>query len=93
MIAGDIEKEALLISALGVLAGFLMAVAGKFLITRLTPISVELEPLWLFYALRWVCWRERSARFIPHSEPRTSTRSKRSLTSSTSPTLLCDLDL
>jgi len=51
LIAGDIEKEALLISALGVLAGCLLAVAGKFLITRLTPISVELEPLWLFYAL------------------------------------------
>lgn len=51
LIAGDIEKEALLISALGVLAGSLLAVAGKFLITRLTPISVELEPLWLFYAL------------------------------------------
>lgn len=50
-IAGDIEKEALLISALGVLAGSLLAVAGKFLITRLTPVSVELEPLWLFYAL------------------------------------------
>ena len=51
LIAGDIEKEALLISALGVLAGSLLALAGKFLITRLTPISVELEPLWLFYAL------------------------------------------
>jgi putative ABC transport system permease protein len=50
-IAGEIEKEALLISALGVLAGSLLAVAGKFAITRLTPISVELEPLWLFYAL------------------------------------------
>jgi putative ABC transport system permease protein len=51
LIAGDIEKEALLISALGVFAGSLLALAGKFLITRLTPISVELEPLWLFYAL------------------------------------------
>lgn len=50
-IAADIEKEALLISALGVLAGSLVAVAGKYLITRLTPLSVELEPLWLFYAL------------------------------------------
>jgi putative ABC transport system permease protein len=50
-IAGQIEMEALLISALGVLAGSLLAVAGKFAITRLTPISVELEPLWLFYAL------------------------------------------
>lgn len=50
-IAGEIEKEALLISALGVAAGSALAVAGKFAITRFTPISVELEPLWLFYAL------------------------------------------
>jgi putative ABC transport system permease protein len=50
-IAGEIEKEALLISALGVAAGSGLAVAGKFFITRFTPISVELEPLWLFYAL------------------------------------------
>jgi len=50
-IAGEIEKEALLISVLGVLAGSVLAIAGKFAITRLTPISVELEPLWLFYAL------------------------------------------
>ncbi|HKA17675.1 MAG TPA: ABC transporter permease [Blastocatellia bacterium] len=49
-IAGEIEKEALLISALGVVAGSALAIAGKFAITRLTPISVELEPLWLFYA-------------------------------------------
>lgn len=50
-IAGEIEKEALLISSLGVLVGSLLAVAGKYLIIRLTPITVELEPLWLFYAL------------------------------------------
>jgi putative ABC transport system permease protein len=50
-IAGEIEKEALLISALGVVVGSLLAIAGKYAITRLTPISVELEPLWLFYAL------------------------------------------
>ena len=50
-IAGEIEKEALLISALGVLVGSLLAVAGKYLIVRLTPITVELEWLWLFYAL------------------------------------------
>jgi putative ABC transport system permease protein len=50
-IAGEIEKEALLISALGVLSGSLLAVAGKYAIVRLTPISVELEPLWFFYAL------------------------------------------
>lgn len=50
-IAGQIEKEALLISALGVLVGSILAVAGKYAITRLTPISVELEPMWLLYAL------------------------------------------
>src|SRR6185503_2423420 len=50
-IASEIEKEALLISALGVVVGSLLAVAGKYLITRLTPISVELEAAWLFYAL------------------------------------------
>jgi putative ABC transport system permease protein len=50
-VAGEIEKEALLISALGVLVGSLLAVAGKYLIVRLTPITVELEWLWFFYAL------------------------------------------
>ena len=50
-IAGEIEKEALVISALGVVAGSLLAIAGKYFITRLTPISVELEPAWLLYAL------------------------------------------
>lgn len=50
-IAGEIEKEALMISGLGVLAGSLLAVAGKVAIMRLTPISVELEPMWLLYAL------------------------------------------
>jgi putative ABC transport system permease protein len=50
-IAGQIEMEALMISGLGVVVGSLLAIGGKFAITRLTPISVELEPLWLFYAL------------------------------------------
>jgi putative ABC transport system permease protein len=50
-IAGEIEKEALLISALGVITGSLLSVAGKYAIVHLTPISVELEPMWLFYAL------------------------------------------
>jgi putative ABC transport system permease protein len=50
-IAGEIEKEALLISSVGVLAGFALSVAGKFLITRLTTMNVDLEPVWLLYAL------------------------------------------
>jgi putative ABC transport system permease protein len=50
-IAGEIEKEALLISAIGVVAGFALSLAGKLLITRLTAMPVELEPAWLLYAL------------------------------------------
>jgi len=50
-IAGEILKEAVLISLLGVLAGFILSVAGKLLIMRLTTMNVELEPLWIFYAL------------------------------------------
>lgn len=50
-IASEIEKEALAISALGVLVGFGLSVAGKYLIMRLSSLTVELEPAWLFYAL------------------------------------------
>jgi putative ABC transport system permease protein len=50
-IAGEIEKEALIISLLGVLAGFLASAGGKLLIQKLTPIQVELDPVWLAYAL------------------------------------------
>jgi putative ABC transport system permease protein len=50
-IASELEKEALLISAIGVIVGFLLSVTGKLLITRLTTLSVELELSWLLYAL------------------------------------------
>ncbi|HLG17952.1 MAG TPA: FtsX-like permease family protein [Blastocatellia bacterium] len=49
-IAGEIEKEALLISLLGVVAGFILSVAGKYLMEQLMPIPVELEVSWLLYA-------------------------------------------
>jgi putative ABC transport system permease protein len=50
-IAGEIEKEALFISSIGVLVGFGLSVAGKLLITRLTTMNVELQPVWFLYAL------------------------------------------
>jgi len=50
-IAGEIEKEALLISSVGVLVGFILSVGGKVLIMRLTTLTVDLEPAWLLYAL------------------------------------------
>ncbi|HVF88853.1 MAG TPA: ABC transporter permease [Blastocatellia bacterium] len=49
-IAGEILKEAALISLLGVVAGFAISVAGKLLITRLTSLNVELELRWVIYA-------------------------------------------
>lgn len=50
-IAGEIEKEALLLSLLGVLSGFVLSVVGKFIVQRSTGINVDLEGVWLFYAL------------------------------------------
>lgn len=49
-IISEIEKEALLISVLGTILGYLVAVLGKFFITRYTPLIVELEPTWLIYS-------------------------------------------
>jgi putative ABC transport system permease protein len=50
-IAGEIEKEALTISMLGVLAGFALSLVGKHIVQRLTGINVELEAVWFLYAL------------------------------------------
>ncbi|HEX8089719.1 MAG TPA: FtsX-like permease family protein, partial [Blastocatellia bacterium] len=45
-----IEKEAALISALGVVAGFVAAIAGKFLIEANTRLKIDLKPEWLLIA-------------------------------------------
>jgi putative ABC transport system permease protein len=45
-----IEKEAALISALGVLSGFVAAVAGKYLIEANTRLKIDLKPEWLLIA-------------------------------------------
>lgn len=50
-IAAQIEKEALLISLIGVLAGFILAMIGRIFILRMTTITIELEARWFFYAL------------------------------------------
>jgi putative ABC transport system permease protein len=50
-IAGEIEKEALLLSLLGVVSGFVLSVVGKYIVQRSTGINVDLEGIWLFYAL------------------------------------------
>jgi len=45
-----IEKEAALISAMGVLLGFVVAVIGKFAIEANTRLLIDLQPRWLFIA-------------------------------------------
>jgi putative ABC transport system permease protein len=50
-IAGEIEKEAFFISLIGVVAGFVLSVSGKYVVTRLSSVNIELEPLWFLYAL------------------------------------------
>lgn len=45
-----IEKEAALISALGVVFGFLIAVIGKYGIEATTRLKITLEPEWLLIA-------------------------------------------
>lgn len=50
-IATEIEKEALLISLVGVAAGLVVSVAGKYAIERLTPLNIKLEAAWFGYAL------------------------------------------
>ena len=50
-IAGQVEKEALLITLIGLLSGLAISVAGKYAIERLTPLKIELETAWFLYAL------------------------------------------
>ena len=45
-----IEKEAALISALGVVIGFAMAVIGKLLLEANTRLKIDLQPKWLLIA-------------------------------------------
>jgi putative ABC transport system permease protein len=42
-----IEKEATLISAMGVVVGFLISVAGKYFVEASTRLKIDLEPRWL----------------------------------------------
>ena len=50
-IAGEVEKEALLITLIGLLSGLAISIAGKYAIEYLTPLKIELEPVWFLYAL------------------------------------------
>ncbi len=45
-----IEQEAALISLLGVLFGFAVAIIGKFVLEKTTRLTIDIEPLWLLIA-------------------------------------------
>jgi putative ABC transport system permease protein len=46
-IVGSIEKEALLVSAMGVLLGFVASVVAKYCIEAGTQLKIDLQPKWL----------------------------------------------
>jgi putative ABC transport system permease protein len=50
-IAAEVEKEALVLAAAGVIAGFLLSLAGKYIIQSLVPTMVQLEPRWFGYSV------------------------------------------
>ena len=50
-IAWVIEKEAILVSVLGVTVGVLLTFAARFAVMRVTSLTVEVEPRWVLIAL------------------------------------------
>jgi len=50
-VAWVIEQEALFVSLLGVLLGVLLTLGARFLVMRLTSLTVDIEPYWLGLAL------------------------------------------
>jgi putative ABC transport system permease protein len=50
-IAWVIEKEAILVSLLGVTVGVLMTFAARFAVMRVTTLTVEIEPRWVLISL------------------------------------------
>ncbi len=50
-IAWVIEKEALLVSFLGVAVGLLLTLAARFAVMRVTALTIEIEPRWIVISL------------------------------------------
>ncbi len=50
-IAWVIEQEALVVSVIGVIVGVLLTLAARFFVTRMTSLSVDIEPRWVGIAL------------------------------------------
>ncbi|MBA3805863.1 MAG: ABC transporter permease, partial [Acidobacteria bacterium] len=50
-VAWVIEQEALIVSVLGVLMGIVLTLAARFIVMRLTSLTVDIEPRWLVFSL------------------------------------------
>lgn len=50
-VAWVIEQEALIVSVLGVLLGVVLTLAARFVVMRLTTLTVDIEPRWLGFSL------------------------------------------
>jgi putative ABC transport system permease protein len=50
-IAWVIEQEAIVVSVLGVICGFLLTLGARFLLMRFTALRVEIEPRWVVISL------------------------------------------
>ena len=49
-IAIEFEKEALALSTIGVIGGFMLSLIGKYIIQGIAPTQVQLEPKWFVYS-------------------------------------------
>ncbi|HYH84651.1 MAG TPA: ABC transporter permease [Pyrinomonadaceae bacterium] len=50
-VAWVIEQEALIVSVLGVLMGIVLTLAARFVVMRLTTLTIDIEPRWLAFSL------------------------------------------
>lgn len=50
-VAWVIEQEALIVSVLGVLLGVVLTLAARFVVMRLTTLTIDIEPRWLAFSL------------------------------------------
>ena len=50
-VAWVIEQEALVVSVLGVALGIALTLAARFVVMRMTTLSVDIEPRWLLISL------------------------------------------
>jgi putative ABC transport system permease protein len=50
-IAWVIEQEAIIVSVLGVVVGVLLTMLAQLIVTRVTTLTIEIEPRWVLIAL------------------------------------------